>query len=164
MQKYGIILATGAIMLAIVLSSGCVSGPSIHPACPNCTVVLTPPPLGAAADLHEKGFDAYINGNYSSALDYYNKSLVADPNYTRAWIDKGNVLVSMNRSAEAVLAYDSALALENDLAQVWNKRGAALMATGNFTAARDSFNRALQLAPNYVEAQENLNLTLAKLK
>jgi Flp pilus assembly protein TadD len=70
----------------------------------------------------------------------------------------------MNRSAEAVLAYDSALALENDLAQVWNKRGAALMATGNFTAARDSFNRALQLAPNYVEAQENLNLTLAKLK
>ena len=44
--------------------------------------------------------------------------------------------------------------------EVWNSRGKALMATGNYTAARDSFDRAIQLAPEYAEAKENRNLTL----
>ena len=39
--------------------------------------------------------------DYASALDYYNQSLAADPKYIRAWIDKGNVLVRMNRTDEA---------------------------------------------------------------
>ena len=101
MQKRGIVLAVCAIMLVIVLSSGCTSRYlSKQPSCPNCTVVSTPH-TGSAVDLHNKGFDAYINRDYASALDYYNQSLAADPKYTRAWIDKGNVLVRMNRTVEA---------------------------------------------------------------
>jgi lipoprotein NlpI len=38
------------------------------------------------------------------------------------------------------------------------------MAAGNYTAARDSFDQAILLAPKYAEAQENRNLTLTKLK
>lgn len=162
MHKRSIVLAVCAIMLVIVLSSGCTSATSKQPACPNCTVVLTP--KTNAVDLHDKGFDAYINRDYASALDFYNKSLVADPKYTRAWIDKGNVLIKMNRTVEGIAAYDSALALESNLPELLNMRGEALMATGNYTAALDSFDQALKLVPDFPKAKENRNLTLTKLK
>ena len=37
--------------------------------------------------------------------------------------------------------------------KVWNSRGKAQMAAGNYIAARDSFDRAIQLAPEYAEAE-----------
>jgi tetratricopeptide (TPR) repeat protein len=163
MDKRCLSLMIYAMMLAIILISGCISHPLNQPPCPNCTVVPSAP-SGDSADLHQKGFDAYVNLDYATALDYYNQSLAADPNYTRAWIDKGNVLARMNRSAEAVSAYDAALAIDSSIAEVWNLRGKTLMAAGNYTGARDSFDHALQLVPDYREAQDNRNLTLAKLK
>jgi tetratricopeptide (TPR) repeat protein len=164
MHKRGIVLAVCAIMLVIVLSSGCTSDTSKQPSCPNCTAVVLNPAPGSAVDLHNKGFDAYINRDYASALDYYNQSLAKDPKFTRAWIDKGNVLVRMNRTVEGIAAYDAALALESDLPELLNTRGEALMATGNYTAALDSFDRAIKLVPDFPEAKENRNLTLTKLK
>jgi tetratricopeptide (TPR) repeat protein len=163
MYKRGIVLVIFAITLVIILNSGCISKTSTQPPCENCTLVKTTP-LGIAADLHKKGFDAYINLDYAKALDYYNQSLAADPKYIHAWIDKGNVLVRMNRTEEAVAAYDTALALDNKTPEVWNSRGKAQMAAGNYIAARDSFDQAIQLAPEYAEAKENRNLTLTKIK
>jgi tetratricopeptide (TPR) repeat protein len=77
---------------------------------------------------------------------------------------KGNVLVKLNRTSEAISAFDSALALENNLAIVWNDRGEALMTMRNYTEARDSFEKALQIAPEYATAKINRDLALAKLK
>jgi tetratricopeptide (TPR) repeat protein len=140
------------------LSSGCINNNS------GTQQIVTPTPLAAAVDLHMNGFNAYINGKYETALDFYNKSIAVDPKYTRAWIDKGNVLIKLNRTEEAISAYDSALALEEDLALVWNSRGEALMTLGRYAEARDSFDKALQIAPEFAKAKENMNLTLMKLK
>jgi tetratricopeptide (TPR) repeat protein len=158
MRSNGIVLVVIAIMLVIVLSSGCTENNA------GANPVMTPAPVPAAVDLHKKGFDAYINGNYTTALYFYNQSIAADPKYTRAWMDKGNVLVKLNRTSEAISSYDSALALENDLAIVWNDRGEALMTIGNYTEARDSFDKALQIAPEYANAKANRDLALAKIK
>jgi tetratricopeptide (TPR) repeat protein len=158
MRSNGIVLVVLAIMLVIVLSSGCTENNA------GANPVMTPAPVPAAVDLHKKGFDAYINGNYTTALYFYNQSIAADPKYTRAWMDKGNVLVKLNRTSEAISSYDSALALENDLAIVWNDRGEALMTIGNYTEARDSFDKALQIAPEYANAKANRDLALAKIK
>jgi tetratricopeptide (TPR) repeat protein len=146
------------MMLIIVLSSGCTGNNAVtHP-------VTTPTQVPAAVNLHSKGFDSYIKGDYSTALDYFNQSITADPTYTRGWIEKGNVLVKLNRTSEAISSYDSALALENDLALVWNNRGEALMTSENYSEARDSFDKALKIAPDYAKAKENRELVLAKLK
>ena len=160
MCKNGIVLAINVIMLVIVLSSGCLGNNGV----PNPIMTMTPTPVQAAVDLHSKGFDAYIKGDYASALDYFNQSINADPKYTRGWIEKGNVLIRMNRTEEAISAYDSALALENNLPLVWNSRGEALMALERFAEARDSFDNALKVSPEYAKALENRNLTLEKLK
>lgn len=163
MRSNHIVLAVLALMLITVLSSGC-TGDKAQPNPPQTNPVLTRAPVSSAVDLDSKGFDAFIKGNYSIALDFYNQSITADRKYTRAWINKGNVLVKLNRTSEAISSYDSALALENNLAIVWNSRGEALMTMGNFTEARDSFDKALQFAPEYAKAKENRDLALAKLK
>ena len=38
------------------------------------------------------------------------------------------------------------------------------MTLGRYTEARDSFDKALKIAPSYAKAKENRNLTLEKLK
>jgi tetratricopeptide (TPR) repeat protein len=150
-----------SIFLIICLGvglSGCVNS------MPGTADGYQPTPVKEAIDLHNTGFDAYVSGNYSVALEYYNRSIAADPNYTRAWVDKGNVLMRLDLPYEAVLAYDGALAQDNSQAVVWNSRGEALMATGNYSEAHDSFEQALRLAPKFVEAQENLKNASEKIK
>jgi lipoprotein NlpI len=56
------------------------------------------------------------------------------------------------------------LARVNAVPDVWNNRGKALMATGNYSAARDSFDRAIQLAPEFAEAKENRDLAQKMLQ
>jgi len=158
MGIHGIVPAIIGILLITMMSSGCINNNSAN------QQLLTPTPSIAAVDLYKSGFNEYINGNYSIALDYYNKSIAADSKYLQAWVEKGNVLLRLNRTSEALLAYDSALALESGLPRVWNNRGEALMTLGRYPEARDSFDKSLQLAPEYAQAKENRNLTLEKLK
>jgi tetratricopeptide (TPR) repeat protein len=157
MRRNGFVPYIFVILLVTVLSAGCTGNNS------KMNPVITPTPVPAAVDLHDKGFEANINGNYSVALDLYNQSITADPNYTRAWMDRGNLLIKLNRTSEAISSYDAALALENNLAIVWNKRGEALMTTGNYTEALNSFDNALKFAPEYAAAKENRDLVLKKL-
>ena len=146
------------ILFIVMISSGCVTKtPS------SVTIASSPTQIPEAVALRDSGFKAYLNGENATALEFYNQSLVADPDYTRAWIDKGDVLIQLNRTTEAILAYDSALALDNDLAIVWNSRGEALMAMKNYTAALESFNNALRIAPKYSAAKENRDLVLKKM-
>ena len=158
MHIHGIYKIVLSLIVIGLLSSGCVSPTSEN------QQVLKPTTLVPALELHKSGFEAQIQGKYEIALDYYNKSIAADPKNTRVWIDKGNVLMRLNRSEEALSAYDSALSLESNVSDIWNLRGVALMASERNTEALESFEKALQLAPYSPEAKENRNLTLEKLK
>jgi tetratricopeptide (TPR) repeat protein len=157
MPRKEIILALLALILVTLLSSGCTenkteTNPELTHAAPK------------AVDLHKQGFEAYSRENYTAALDLYNQAIAADSNYTRAWMDKGNVLMRLNRYEEAISVYDVVLDREEYLAEVWNSRGEALMAIGNNTAARESFDKAIKIAPEYTKAKENRDLALKKLQ
>jgi tetratricopeptide (TPR) repeat protein len=166
MRSNQIVLAVLALMVVTVLFSGCTGNNEQTNTQTNVQTnpVMTRAPVASAVDLLKKGFDASIKGNYTTALDLYNRSTSADPKYTQAWIERGNVLVKLNRTSEAISSYNSALALENNLAIVWNSRGEALMTMGNFTEARNSFDKALQFAPEYADAKANRDLALSKLR
>ena len=161
MRRWGIVFIVLALMVITVLSSGCTAENAKEQPCLTCT---PPTPFPAIDKLYESGFTAFINHDYPTALDFYNKSIAADPKYIRAWIGRGDTLMRMNRTSEAISAYDSALAINNEIPEFWNKRGEALMAIGNYTEARDSFDKALKFAPEYAAAKENRDLAIAKLK
>ncbi len=163
MERKGIVvIVLVAIMFVSVLNSGCIANNSEGKT--SLTPTVSPTPVGGADDLRQKGFDAYRDGNFSTALDYYDKAIALNSTYILAWVGKGDVLVKMNRTSEAISAYDSALAINSEVPQYWNKRGEALMTLGKYAEARDSFDKALKIAPDYATAKENRNLTLAKLK
>ena len=166
MRSNQIVLAVLALMVVTVLFSGCTGNNAQTNTQTNAQTnpIMTRAPVASAVDFTKKGFDAFIKGNYTTALDFYNRSTSEDPKYTQAWIERGNVLVKLNRTSEAISSYNSALALENNLAIVWNSRGEALMAMGNFTEARNSFDKALQFAPEYAAAKANRDLALSKIK
>ena len=149
-------LAILFLLLVSIGSSGCMGNST------GTEKYTTPTPIPAAVDFHKKGFDAYIQGNYTEALNFYNQSVTADPKYARAWMDRGLVLADLNRTDEAVSSYDAALSIDNNVAIVWNDRGVALMTMGNYTAALESFDKALEIAPDFAEAKENRNLALKK--
>jgi tetratricopeptide (TPR) repeat protein len=159
-----IVLAVFIIMMLTILSSGCTGNnaktvPSMTP-----SSVTTHTPDKSAVDLYDKGRDYYIKGNYTAALDFFNKSISTDPKYLDAWRDRGKVLVKLNRTSEAITSYDSALALEKDDYMVWTSRGEALMSLERYSEALDSFDKALKIAPEYNIALESRNLTIAKMK
>ena len=74
-------------------------------------------------------------------------------------MDKGNVLSRLDRTSEAMAAYDAALAPDTNIPQVWNGRGEALMTLGRYTEALESFNKSPMINPDYIKSQENKNLT-----
>ena len=158
MRPYGIVLVIITMMVAILMCSGCINNNSAN------QQSVTPTQDVTASGLLRSGFSAFIKGDYEVALDYYNKSIAADPKYAPAWYEKGNTLIRLNRTEEAISAYDSAAAIESNIPEIWESRGEALMTLGRYAEARDSFDKALQIAPGFGKAKENRNLTLEKLK
>jgi len=147
-----------ALLFLHVVISGCAGSAPVKEPLPVTTPVIQ------AIEFHKTGFSAYIAGDLEKSLEYFNKSLEADPTFARAWMDKGNVLIRMNRSAEAIAAWDAALALDTNIPQVWNSRGEALMSLGRYAEALESFDKVLAINPDHTRARENRERALAKLK
>lgn len=151
-----------ALILVVVIVWGCVNNNSVSQETQQMTQPTTPA-VSDAVTLHTSGFNAYVMGDYATAIGFYNQSLALDPTNARTWVDQGNAFMALNQTSAAVSSFNSALAIESDLADVWNSRGVALMDMGNYTGARDSFEKALQIAPEYSDAQSNLNIVMRNI-
>ena len=76
----------------------------------------------------------------------------------------GNELYLQGRHAEAVAAYDSAIAEIPDYCAALNNRGVVLLALGEATKALASFETALAFEPDFTEATYNKANTLRDLR
>jgi Tfp pilus assembly protein PilF len=74
----------------------------------------------------------------------------------------GLCLARMHRMAEAVAAFDQALALEPGFAPAHFNRGWALEPLGELAAAREAYEAAVRLKPDHVEALANLATLAAR--
>jgi tetratricopeptide (TPR) repeat protein len=79
------------------------------------------------------------------------------------WFDRGVKLERLDRHEEAIVAFDSAIAIAPGLAFPWYVRGNALYELGQFTHAIDAYKKALELDPDYADAWNNLGLSAFKL-
>jgi tetratricopeptide (TPR) repeat protein len=76
---------------------------------------------------------------------------------------RGNALFLSGDYADAVDAYDRALALKPDYYQAWSNRGSALFNLDQYEASIASCDRALDLKDDYPEAWNNRGSSLIKL-
>ena len=80
---------------------------------------------------------------YKEALHPFEKAISLDPNYTDAYVSKGNALFNLKRHEEALAAYEQAIRLDPNNANFYAYKSAALAMLGG----RDSeFQQAIEKA------------------
>src|SRR5258706_4363313 len=80
------------------------------------------------------------------------RELALDPQYAKAWSNRGYALLSLKRYPEALAAYDRALALDPNEVDAWSNKGLALRSLKRHSEAVVAFDRALALDPDDVVA------------
>jgi Flp pilus assembly protein TadD len=72
-------------------------------------------------------------------------------------------LSNLGQYADAVAAYDKAVSLQPDNADIWNYRGIALANLGLYSEAVTSYDKAVSLRPVYTDAWNNRGVALREL-
>lgn len=103
------------------------------------------------SDLAERYFEralTAIKGHANAhALALLVEAIKLKPEFTEAWVVRGNVLHSMDDHFNALLHYDRALSFNDNLHDAWNNRGLAFGDLGMWQAAEMSFRKSLELCP-----------------
>ena len=82
---------------------------------------------------------------YEESLFYLDKILETHPNHKNALLNKGSVLVSLDRSEEAIPYYDRLLVIEPENIKGLTNKAVALVNTGKKLNALKLFNKVLSL-------------------
>ncbi len=93
---------------------------------------------------------------YDNALRAYDKAIELNPNNSKLWHEKGNVLKDLDRGNEAIRAFDRSIELDPRNTNSWYDKGVALKELGTETEATRCFERVLELDPTHTLARHKL--------
>lgn len=93
---------------------------------------------------------------YDDALKRLDALLAKSPRNAQARFLRGVVLADTGRTAEAVAAFEAMTQEFPELPEPYNNLAVIHAAAGRYDPARALLLRAIDVAPNYVTAQENL--------
>lgn len=77
---------------------------------------------------------------------------------------RGNTLYNLNRYEEALAAYNQAIKIRGDYAEVWKDKAKALYELKKYKESREACDKAIQLNPEYLEAWKDRGYALDKLE
>jgi tetratricopeptide (TPR) repeat protein len=97
---------------------------------------------------------------FDSSLNFFNESLIEDPNNVEILVNKGSTLGKIGFISEAIAYYDHAIALDPSYLPAQNNKANALAHLGNLDDAIFLYNEILEENPNYYTARTNLNTAL----
>ncbi|MGF1601030.1 MAG: tetratricopeptide repeat protein [Thermosynechococcaceae cyanobacterium] len=97
-------------------------------------------------------------GQYLDAIALLKQHLSKHPSTSTAWKLKGDYLIALKRSAEALDSYDRAISTAWFEPENWYARGRLFEQMGAYGNAVENYNRAMSLSPDpqYQEAQANI--------
>src|SRR6476661_996275 len=87
--------------------------------------------------------------NAANATDLYNR---------------GNTLYNLSRFKEALAAYERAITLRPDYAEVWQEKAKTLYKLKKYQESQAAYDRAIELKPEYLEAWTGRGYALEKLQ
>ena len=115
----------------------------------------------------DKANSLYTQGNYTQAIQLFDKALALDPNFRQALNGKGDALYSLTNDTQgyenAIQYYDKALAIDPKDSYALNGKGNALSGQGNNTQAITYYDKALAIDPNDKVTLSNRASTLYDL-
>jgi len=113
--------------------------------------------------LFDKGNALFNHGNYTGAIEYFDKALAIDPNFKEALNGKAGSLAELRNYTQAIRYYDKALAIDPNFKEALNGKGWILNSLGNYIQAITYLDKALAVDPNFKEALNNKGLALSGL-
>jgi tetratricopeptide (TPR) repeat protein len=106
--------------------------------------------------LEELGAEAFSRGDMEYALLYFETAIELDPEYERAWNNKGVVMRQMGEVMEAFKCYAKAVEINPEYSDAWYNMGYAFQEQERYVEAIECFQNALEVDPENVEAAELL--------
>ncbi len=88
------------------------------------------------------------------------QAVLKNANDLAAWIQLGNIYFDTSKPREAIRAYEHALALKPDNADVLTDLGIMFRETGQYEKAVDSFKKAVNIKPGHQNAMFNTGVVL----
>lgn len=107
----------------------------------------------------EKGNKLYINQEYDKAIEAYTKAIALNPNYAKAYNNRGLVYDKKGQYDRAIEDFNRAIALNPNYAEAYNNRGIAYA-----KKARHSYGNEIQLYIDKVIADYTIACNLGHRK
>ena len=85
----------------------------------------------------------------------YRQAISMRSDYTQAYINRGDILIKLNRTKEAQEVYERALSYDNTNADIYYNLGVVLLEQGRHKQALAYLNRALDFDPEHSQALLN---------
>jgi predicted O-linked N-acetylglucosamine transferase (SPINDLY family) len=125
----------------------------------RCALALRP---DFSAALATCGMVLFAEGKFDEAEPWFRKAIALDPSYVEAHNNLGATLMQLDRTGEAIEAYETAIAQMEQDARATSHFNLAtfLVEKDNCDQAIGLFNKALAENPNFAAAQNNLGVAL----
>jgi tetratricopeptide (TPR) repeat protein len=99
---------------------------------------------------------------FDSSLNFFNESLIDNPNDVEILVNKGSTLGKLGYFSEAILYYDQAINIEPNFLPAKNNKANALANLGNTDDAISLYNEILTKNSHYITARKNLEIILSE--
>jgi Ca-activated chloride channel homolog len=118
------------------------------------------------AALVDDGNEAFVQGNFTDALQSYRKAEVDAPDEPEPYYNTGNVLIRQQENEDAARHLQQALKTADPelAAAVAFNLGNAHYEVGDFDAAAEAYIESLRLDPGAPDAKHNLELALQRVR
>ena len=136
--------------------------PAAQPPPPAVVPAVSPAAMAATVDLNRTAAAAYAAGNFEAARAAYEEALSKKPDDAETLNNLGQVLVRMNRTAEAIPRFERAITLVADKSTYHFNLGFAVAQLNQWDKAIAEYREALKLFPTDYAAQYNLATALQK--
>jgi type IV pilus biogenesis/stability protein PilW len=112
--------------------------------------------------LFNSGVDLYDQGDYSKALQAYQKVIELDPEYAEAYNNLGIIYQEIGDFDRALSAYQNAIGINPKYEKALNNLGVLLYLEGRYEESIQAFQQALAINANNVESHINLGILFKK--
>lgn len=98
---------------------------------------------------------------FESSINFFNESLIDNPNNTEILVNKGSALGKLGYYHEAILHYNQAISIDPSFIPAKNNKANALANLGHFDEAILLYAEILEKNPDYSTARTNLDIALS---
>ena len=126
-----------------------------------CLMACGPTP----AQVNNSGHEAYLGGDYASALEAYQDAQLHAPESGEPYYNSGNALYRTGVYEEALQGYDESLRRAGGelRSRGFFNRGNAAFQQENYPDAVEAYEEVLRMNPDDLDAKHNLELALRRM-